>query len=90
MTRTYGPLPVLEMQGRALICLLPGEIAGPMPASAAVSRGAGTLRLATPGFTLVVPDTAERALRMARVVTLVEGEGESARILGDLSLAWDA
>jgi hypothetical protein len=90
MTKTHGPLPVLEIEGRALICLLPGEITGPIPASAAVSREVGNLHLATPGFTLVVPDTAERALRMAKVVTLIEGEGGSARILGDIVLVWDS
>lgn len=89
MSREIGPLPLIETEGATLIALLPGELAAGGPRRGKVSRDRASLRIAVPGATLLFDLAAERALRAAPRLLLVEAEGDQARLLGELTLAWD-
>jgi hypothetical protein len=89
MSREIGPLPLIETGEFTLILLLPGELAVGGARAGQVSRDGGGLRVAIPGATLRFDLRAERALRAARRLLLVEAEGDQARPLGELTLAWD-
>ncbi len=89
MSRQIGPLPLIETGETTLIALLPGELAAGGPRRGQVSRDRGRLRIAVPGATLLFDLAAERALRTAPRILIVEAEGGQARLLGELTLAWD-
>lgn len=89
MSREIGPLPLIETGEATVIALLPGELAAGGPRGGQVSRDRGGLRVAIPGTVLRFDLRAERALRAAPRLLLVEAEGEHARIIGELTLAWD-
>jgi len=89
MSREIGPLPLIETGAQTLVALLPGELEGAARRAGRVSRDRDGLRVAVPGATLLFDLRAERALRAAPRLLLVEAEGDQARLLGELTLAWD-
>lgn len=54
-----------------------------------MSRDRNGLRVRIPNATLLFDLRAERALRAAPRLLLVEADGDQARPLGDLILSWD-
>ena len=89
MSREIGPLPLIETGSQTLIALLPGELKGAARRAGRVSRDRGGLRVRIPNATPLFDLRAERALRTAPRLLLVEAEGDQARLLGEFTLAWD-
>jgi hypothetical protein len=89
MSREIGPLPLIETGEATLIPLLPRELYAVETRAGQVSRDRGGLRVAIPGTILRFDLRAERALRAAPRLLLVEAEGDQARPLGELTLTWD-
>jgi hypothetical protein len=89
MRQEIGPLPLIETGAVTLIPLLPGEIPAGPPRNGLVSRDRNGLRVRIPNATLLFDLRAERALRAAPRLLLVEAEGGQARPLGGLTLVWD-
>ena len=87
--RVLGPLPLIEMEGAALIPLLPGELGFAEVRTGQVSRDPSGLRIDIRDAVLLLDLRAERALRAAKKILLVEAQGEQARGLGPLTLIWD-
>jgi hypothetical protein len=84
-----GPLPLIETGTVTIIPLLPGELAARSSRTGQVSRDLNGLRVRTPEGVLLFDLRAERALRAASRLLLVEAEGDQARPLGNLILTWD-
>jgi hypothetical protein len=89
MSRVIGPLPLIETPEATLIALLPGELTPEATRQGQVSRDRSALRVRLPEAVLLFDLRAERALRAAPRLLLVEAEGEQARLLGALTLVWD-
>jgi len=89
MSREIGPLPVIETGETTLIALLPGELTPMTTHQGQVSRDRAGLRVRTPEVTLLFDLRAERALRAASRLLLIEAEGDQGRLLGELTLVWD-
>lgn len=89
MSREIGPLPLIETGEATMIALLPGELAAGGLRRGQVRRDPDCLRVSIPAVTLLFDLRAERALRAAPRLLLVEAEGDQARLLGELTLVWD-
>lgn len=83
-----GPLPVIEGNGVALICLMPGDMGLDKPVTGQVSRRGRELLIRVGGSLLVVPDGAERGLRSARSVRLSVTDW-AAPVSVPIRLLWD-
>jgi hypothetical protein len=89
MSREIGPLPLIETEEATLIALLPGELTPERAREGQVSRTPEGLRVSIPEATLLFDLRAERDLRVAPRLLLVEAEAAHARLLGELKLTWD-
>jgi hypothetical protein len=89
MSREIGPLPLIVTGSTTLIALLPGELSPRTARQGQVSRDGAGIRVRIPEATLLFDLRAERDLRVAHRLLLVEAEGGQSRLLGELTITWD-
>jgi len=87
--RVLGPLPLIETEEVVLIPFLPGELIFMDFRTGQVGRDSSGIRIDIADAVLLFDLRAERALRAARQILLVEAQGGQARGLGPLTLIWD-